>query len=80
MIAAVLAPGGLIGVQELRSHVEAKARSAGHTLIGFHLRFTKALKHERFHMVNDQYRLAPGVELAPAAHSRSKAQEGSAPA
>lgn len=48
LIDDILVSGNPASAGVLRAQVEARARAAGRSLIGFHLRFAKALQNEKF--------------------------------
>lgn len=48
MIEPLLEGGGRVEIDELRRQVEQRAKAGGRSLIGFHLRFKKAMKDSRF--------------------------------
>lgn len=58
LVESVLSACDGMNVIMLRAEIERRIRSNGGTLIGFHLRFAKALKDLRFHIDKDDCRLA----------------------
>ncbi|MBA5868340.1 MAG: hypothetical protein GDA67_16730 [Nitrospira sp. CR1.3] len=54
LVESALAKCNGMAVDSLRTEIERQARSNGRTLIGFHLRFGKAIKDERFGIEQDR--------------------------
>lgn len=61
MVEPLLDGGGRMEIEELRKQVEQQAKASGRSLIGFHLRFKKAVEDARFTVEGSTCRLTSGL-------------------
>lgn len=61
MVEPLLDGGGRMEIEELRQQVERQAKASGRSLIGFHLRFKKAVKDARFTVEGNTCRLTSSL-------------------